>query len=81
VSRVAVVMPVVGYDQPTARIAGWLKAIGDRVARGEPIAEIETEKVTVELEATAAGTILELVATVGDDVAVGEPIAWLDDAG
>jgi pyruvate dehydrogenase E2 component (dihydrolipoyllysine-residue acetyltransferase) len=79
VSRVAVVMPVVGYDQPTARIVGWLKSVGDRVDRGEALAEIETEKVTVELEATAAGTVVDLAVAVGEDVAVGQPVAWLDD--
>lgn len=78
-SRVAVTMPVVGFDQPSARVAAWRKAVGDPVAKGEAIADIETEKVTVELEATAAGTLVEIVAGAGDDVPVGEPLAWLDD--
>ena len=72
-------MPVLGYDQPTGRVAGWLKLIGDRVERGDAVAEIETEKVTVELEAMAAGTLVEIVAGAGSEVAVGETIAWLDD--
>lgn len=78
-SRIALAMPVVGFDQPTVRIAAWLKAVGDPVGRGEPLAELETEKVTVTLESTASGTLVEIVAKPGEDVAVGEPVAWLED--
>jgi len=79
-TRIAVSLPVLGYDQPMGRIADWLKVVGDRVERGDAIAEIETEKVRVEMEAMAAGTLVEIVAAPGTEVATGETIAWLDGA-
>jgi len=78
-ARIAIEMPTLGFEQETGRIAGWLKVVGDPVARGEAIAEIETEKVTVELEAIDAGTLVEILAGVGVEVPVGQPIGWLDD--
>jgi pyruvate/2-oxoglutarate dehydrogenase complex dihydrolipoamide acyltransferase (E2) component len=71
-------MPNLGYDMETGTIAGWLKQVGDRVERGEAIAEIETDKTTVEMEATASGTITEILAEPGTEVRVGEVIARLD---
>jgi pyruvate/2-oxoglutarate dehydrogenase complex dihydrolipoamide acyltransferase (E2) component len=78
-ARISIDMPNLGYDMDTGRVAGWLRSVGDPVAKGDPIAEIETEKATVELEATASGTLVEIVAAAGDDVRVGDPIGWLDD--
>jgi pyruvate/2-oxoglutarate dehydrogenase complex dihydrolipoamide acyltransferase (E2) component len=74
-------MPVLGFEQETGRVATWLKAVGDRIEKGDPIAEIETEKVTVEMESPASGVIVEIVAAPGAEVAVGDPIAWLDGEG
>jgi len=79
VTRIAIVMPVLGFEQDRGTLAGWLKQVGDPIERGEAIAEIETEKVTVELEAIDAGTLVEVIAAAGDEVAVGDPIGWLDD--
>ena len=79
-ARIAIEMPKLGYDMETGRIGGWLKRVGDRVVRGEPIAEIETDKATVEMEATAAGVLVEIIHGEGEDVPVGKPIAYLDDA-
>jgi pyruvate/2-oxoglutarate dehydrogenase complex dihydrolipoamide acyltransferase (E2) component len=42
-ARVPIVMPVLGFEQETGRVAGWLRGIGDRVERGDPIAEIVAE--------------------------------------
>ncbi len=78
-ARIPIEMPKLGYDMETGRIAGWLKSVGDRIERGEAIAEIETEKATVEMEATASGTLVDIVHAAGADAPVGEPIAWLDD--
>lgn len=78
-ARIAIEMPKLGYDMETGRIAGWVKAVGDTVARGDVIAEIETEKSTVEMESTAAGTLVEIVAETGAELPVGEVIGWLDD--
>ena len=57
-----VTMPNLGYDMEEGKIVSWLKKVGDRVERGEPIAEIETDKTTVEMEAIASGTLVEIVA-------------------
>lgn len=78
-ARIAIEMPKLGYDMETGRIAGWVRKVGDTVARGDVIAEIETEKSTVEMESTAAGTLVEIVAETGAELPVGEVIGWLDD--
>ena len=78
-ARIAIEMPKLGYDMETGIVSGWLKKVGDPIARGEAIAEIETDKATVEMEATASGTLVEIVHEAGDEVAIGAPIAYLDD--
>ena len=76
--RVEVTMPNLGYDMEAGTIAAWAKAVGDSVQRGEVIAEIETDKTTVEMEAMAAGTLVEIVHEAGAEVAVGGVIAYLE---
>ncbi len=49
-------MPSLGYDMQQGKLAGWLKSVGDRVERGEPLAEIETDKLTIEMESLATGS-------------------------
>jgi pyruvate dehydrogenase E2 component (dihydrolipoamide acetyltransferase) len=78
-ARIPIEMPKLGYDMESGVVSGWLKRVGDVVARGDVIAEIETDKSTVEMEAMAAGTLAEIVHGPGDEVPVGEPIAWLED--
>ena len=78
-ARVAINMPKLGYDMSEGKVVSWLKGVGDRVARGESIAEIETEKATVEMESTASGTLVQIVQPGGATVTVGEPIAYLDE--
>ena len=78
-ARIPIEMPALGYDMEQARVSGWLKQVGDEVSRGDVIAEIETEKATVEVEALASGTLAEIVHESGADVPVGEPIGYLDD--
>lgn len=72
-------MPHLGYDMQQGRIASWLKSVGDRVERGEPLAEIETDKTTVEMESLAAGVVTEIVCTAGAEAPVGAVIAYLED--
>ena len=50
-----VIMPALGVAQETGKVLRWLKAEGESIAKGEPLLEIETDKVTVELEAPAEG--------------------------
>ncbi len=70
-----VILPALGMSQDTGKIVQWLKAEGERVAKGEPLAEIETDKATVEIEALADGVLAHVAAAVGDDVPVGQVIA------
>jgi len=72
---VRVVMPQAGQDLETGTITAWLKGEGDTVARGEPIVSIETEKISVEVEAPAAGTILRILAPAGAEVPILATIA------
>lgn len=72
-----IVMPALSAGMEEATIARWLKSVGDTVAAGEIIAEIETDKATMELEAERAGTIGRIVAGDGTTVAVNAPIALL----
>ena len=76
--RVDLTMPNLGYDMEQGRIASWLKKVGERVERGEPIAEIETDKTTVEMESLASGTLVEIVCAVGSEAPVGAVIAHLE---
>ena len=78
--RISIQMPKLGYDMEQGRIAGWLRRPGDKVTRGDVIAEIETEKATLEMEALATGTLIEIVHEAGDEVPVGEVIGYLDDS-
>ncbi len=78
-ARIAIEMPKLGYDMETGIVAGWLKRVGDTIARGDVIAEIETDKATVEMEASRPGRSPRSSTTAGAEVAVGDPIAWLDD--
>lgn len=70
-----VIMPALEMAQETGKVIRWLKAPGDRVAKGDPIVEIETDKVTVEIESPAAGFLGEVSAAEGDVVPVGRTIA------
>lgn len=70
-----VIMPALELAQETGKVLRWLKSPGDTVAKGEPLVEIETDKVTVEIEAPASGVLREVTARAGDVVPVGRTIA------
>ena len=74
-------MPQMGYDMQEGTLVRWLKAVGDEVSLGDPVAEIETDKAVVEFESTAEGVLLELLVEEGTTVAVGEVIAMVGAAG
>jgi pyruvate dehydrogenase E2 component (dihydrolipoamide acetyltransferase) len=73
-------MPHLGTDAEDGRLLKWLKAVGDRVERGEPVAEIESDKAAMDVESPVGGNLAEIVHSEGEVVAVGEPIAWIDAA-
>jgi pyruvate dehydrogenase E2 component (dihydrolipoamide acetyltransferase) len=72
-----VIMPALGMAQETGKVVRWLKAEGETVAKGEPLLEVETDKVTVELESPADGILAGISAAEGADVPVGETIAFV----
>jgi pyruvate/2-oxoglutarate dehydrogenase complex dihydrolipoamide acyltransferase (E2) component len=78
-ARIPIQMANLGYDMETGRIATWSRQVGDAVRRGDVIVEVETDKATVDMEALASGTIVEIVHDAGAEVAVGETIGYLDD--
>jgi pyruvate dehydrogenase E2 component (dihydrolipoamide acetyltransferase) len=71
-------MANLGYDMESGRIGEWLKQVGETVERGEPIVEVETDKSTVEMEATHSGTVVEILAQAGTDVPVGDVIGYIE---
>jgi 2-oxoglutarate dehydrogenase E2 component (dihydrolipoamide succinyltransferase) len=64
-------VPTLGESLSEATVANWLKAVGDTVAKDEPLLELETDKVTIEVNAPAAGTLSEIRAATGAEVTVG----------
>src|SRR5262245_44829149 len=77
---IEVTMPKLSDTMEEGRILKWLKAPGDRVAVGEALAEVETDKATMELEAYDAGVLAEVRVAEGDSAPVGAVIAVLPDA-
>ena len=61
-------------------VSHWLKKAGDRVRKGEPLVEIETDKVNAELESPVDGVLEEIVVPEGETAAVGAVIARLSEA-
>ena len=70
-------MPALGMAQETGKLLRWIKSEGDAVTKGEPLMEIETDKVTVEIEAPANGTLAGISAAEGEDVPVGRAVAFV----
>ena len=76
----SIVMPQMGYDMQQGTVVRWRKKEGEAVARGEVIAEIETDKATVEFEAYTSGVLRRIVVDEGVAIPVGELIAVITDA-
>jgi pyruvate dehydrogenase E2 component (dihydrolipoamide acetyltransferase) len=74
-------MPKMGDAMEEGTLLKWLKSEGEEVSEGDPIAEIETDKVTMELEAEDEGTLAQLIADEGQDVPVGDAIAFIQGEG
>jgi pyruvate dehydrogenase E2 component (dihydrolipoamide acetyltransferase) len=77
----AVVMPKQGQSVESCLIVGWKKAVGDLVAAGEILAEVETDKALVEVESPVSGAVLALFFEAGDDVPVLTNIAAIGQPG
>src|SRR6266699_917715 len=72
-----VILPALGMAQETGKVVRWLKAEGEQVMKGDPLAEIETDKATVELEAPATGVLANVTAAGDEDIPVGQVIAMI----
>ena len=70
-------MPALEMAQETGKLLAWRKQEGDRVSKGEPLLEIETDKAVVEVEAPADGILAGITAVEGADIPVGQTIAWI----
>jgi pyruvate dehydrogenase E2 component (dihydrolipoamide acetyltransferase) len=74
------VMPSLGADMTAGTLAKWLVAVGDRVGQGDIIAEVETDKGTIEVEVFTSGLIEALLVEEGEKVPVGTPLAEIGTA-
>ncbi|MBX2999406.1 MAG: 2-oxo acid dehydrogenase subunit E2 [Caldilineaceae bacterium] len=72
-----VIMPALGMAQETGTLLRWLKREGDAVEKGEPLMEIATDKVDVEIEAPASGVLTNVTAAEGEEIPVGRAIALI----
>ena len=75
-----IIMPQMGYDMKEGKVVRWLKTEGDTVERGEIIAEIETDKAVVEMEAYSAGLLRSIITKEGNSVPVGSVIGYIGTA-
>jgi len=76
-TAIDVVMPQMGVSVSEGTVTRWLKQEGERVTKGEPLLEIETDKAVVEVEAPADGILAGIKAAAGADIPVGQIIAWI----
>ena len=76
-----IVMPKMGFDMREGVFNQWLKAVGDAITRGEVVAEIESDKATLDLESQTAGVLLATLVNPGDVVAVGANVAIVGEKG
>ena len=74
-------VPSLGESVSEATVARWFKQIGDKVTEDEPIVELETDKVTLEFNAPASGTLAEILVEEGGDVEVGALLGSIDQDG
>ena len=75
-----IVVPQLGESVVEARVARWLKKEGERVEVGEPVVELETEKIDLEVPADKAGIVARIARKEGDDVKIGELLGVIDES-
>jgi pyruvate dehydrogenase E2 component (dihydrolipoyllysine-residue acetyltransferase) len=76
-----VTLPRLGQGMESGTIVRWLKSEGDNVEKGDPLYELDTEKVTQEVEAEAGGVLLKILAQEGEEIEVGKAIAVIGEQG
>lgn len=77
--KTSVTIPKLGLTMDQATIEGWRHKVGDKVAAGEALLDIATDKVTVEIEAPTTGYLRAILADTGAEVPVGAEIAVITD--
>jgi len=74
---IPIIMPKFEMAQESGTIARWLKRVGELVSKGEAVLEVETDKITMEVESPADGVLAQVLAEAGARVPIGQPIAYL----
>ena len=76
-----IVMPKLGLTMTEGTVSKWLKAEGDAVKEGEALFEVETDKLTNTIEASASGTLLKIAVPAGGEAKCLEPVAVIGEPG
>ncbi|MBU17826.1 MAG: hypothetical protein CL725_09005 [Chloroflexi bacterium] len=76
--RIPITMQQLGPDVESGEIVVWLKELGESVAKGDPLLEVETEKAVLEMEALDSGVLVEIISGVGTEILVGAVIGYLE---
>jgi len=70
-----------GMNTSKVNIVRWLKQVGEEIQRGEPVVELETEKVNYELDSPVSGTLLKILAQESAEVPIGDPLCHIGQPG
>ncbi len=76
-----IIMPKMGDGMEEGTLLRWLKNVGDQIDAGDPIAEIETDKVALEIEAAESGFLIQTLVNEGQTVPIGTAIAQIGAEG
>jgi len=76
--HVPIVVPKAGMNMVEATVIAWRKSPGERVEAGEPVVDLETDKVQLQVQAPVAGVLREVLAAVDEDVAVGATLGVIE---
>ncbi len=80
--QVEIVMPRLVVDMNAGAVLRWYKAVGDRIEKGDPLLEVESEKTTFQVESWTAGTLVRIVRQPSDEMLdVGEILAFVEVEG
>src|SRR5512147_898200 len=74
-------MPKLSDQMTEGKIAEWMKKEGDEIKAGDVVAQVETEKATLDVEAFDSGVLVGITVKAGETVPVGQPIAWIGARG
>jgi pyruvate/2-oxoglutarate dehydrogenase complex dihydrolipoamide acyltransferase (E2) component len=78
--RSTVKLPKVGDTAPVVVVLAWYAAVGAAVAAGEPLVQVETDKVTVDVPSPVSGTLIEQLVAPDDEVEIGAPLCVIESS-